>query len=129
LWPKKTADFIKHKVICFALLVGDLQEFPQRLVFKDGEILFAFSRSRSRFRAIYSSIVRPPTATNSLRMIPLAGCRHYPTTKHTVVADTPENRRIAKNTKVQSNVSQHVGMPLTLVHYVCSPLTIVSKRR
>ena len=33
-------------------------------------------------------------------------CRHYPQTKHTVVADTPEQRRIAENTKIQSNVSK-----------------------
>lgn len=29
---------------------------------------------------------------------------HYPTTKFTTVADTPENRRLAKNTKTQSQV-------------------------
>lgn len=29
---------------------------------------------------------------------------HYPTTKHTAVADTPENRRLAKNTALQSQV-------------------------
>ncbi|XP_045209842.1 LIM and SH3 domain protein 1-like isoform X3 [Mercenaria mercenaria] len=28
---------------------------------------------------------------------------HYPQTKHTAVADTPESRRIAENTKIQSN--------------------------
>ncbi|XP_023930732.1 LIM and SH3 domain protein 1 isoform X1 [Lingula anatina] len=32
---------------------------------------------------------------------------HYPTTKFTAVADTPENRRIAKNTQVQSNIKYH----------------------
>ncbi|XP_052094656.1 LIM zinc-binding domain-containing Nebulette-like isoform X9 [Mytilus californianus] len=32
---------------------------------------------------------------------------HYPTTKHTQVADTPENRRIKDNTKIQSNVQYH----------------------
>ncbi|VDI70204.1 Hypothetical predicted protein [Mytilus galloprovincialis] len=32
---------------------------------------------------------------------------HYPTTKPTQVADTPENRRIADNTKIQSNVKYH----------------------
>ena len=31
--------------------------------------------------------------------------RHYPQTKHTAVADTPEISRISKNTKMQSNVS------------------------
>jgi len=31
--------------------------------------------------------------------------RHYPTTKFTAVADTPENKRLAQNTKKQSNVS------------------------
>ncbi|XP_025081439.1 LIM and SH3 domain protein F42H10.3-like isoform X2 [Pomacea canaliculata] len=32
---------------------------------------------------------------------------HYPQTKHTQVADTPETRRIAENTKIQSNVQYH----------------------
>ncbi|XP_052094653.1 LIM and SH3 domain protein 1-like isoform X6 [Mytilus californianus] len=32
---------------------------------------------------------------------------HYPTTKHTQVADTPENRRIKDNTKIQSNIAYH----------------------
>uniref|UniRef100_A0A2C9K588 SH3 domain-containing protein n=1 Tax=Biomphalaria glabrata TaxID=6526 RepID=A0A2C9K588_BIOGL len=32
---------------------------------------------------------------------------HYPTTKPTAVADTPEARRIAENTKIQSNVQYH----------------------
>ncbi|KAL5010905.1 hypothetical protein ScPMuIL_013210 [Solemya velum] len=32
---------------------------------------------------------------------------HYPSQKHTVVADTPESRRIAENTKIQSNVKYH----------------------
>ncbi|XP_060077195.1 LIM and SH3 domain protein F42H10.3-like [Ylistrum balloti] len=32
---------------------------------------------------------------------------HYPKTTHTVVADTPETRRIAENTKIQSNIQYH----------------------
>ncbi|CAI9724167.1 LIM zinc-binding domain-containing Nebulette isoform X27 [Octopus vulgaris] len=32
---------------------------------------------------------------------------HYPTTKFTSVADTPENRRIATNTKIQSSIQYH----------------------
>ncbi|XP_012941291.1 LIM and SH3 domain protein 1 [Aplysia californica] len=32
---------------------------------------------------------------------------HYPTSKHTAVADTPESRRIAENTKIQSNIQYH----------------------
>ncbi|CAI9724174.1 and SH3 domain 1 isoform X28 [Octopus vulgaris] len=32
---------------------------------------------------------------------------HYPTTKFTSVADTPENRRIATNTKIQSSIKYH----------------------
>lgn len=32
---------------------------------------------------------------------------HYPTTKFTAVADTPENRRLQKNTANQSNVVYH----------------------
>ncbi|XP_074660605.1 LIM zinc-binding domain-containing Nebulette-like [Tubulanus polymorphus] len=33
---------------------------------------------------------------------------HYPTTHFTAVADTPENRRLAKNTKDQSSIQYHV---------------------
>ncbi|XP_021342678.1 LIM and SH3 domain protein 1-like isoform X3 [Mizuhopecten yessoensis] len=32
---------------------------------------------------------------------------HYPKTTHTAVADTPESRRIAENTKIQSNIQYH----------------------
>ncbi|OWF35329.1 LIM and SH3 domain protein F42H10.3 [Mizuhopecten yessoensis] len=32
---------------------------------------------------------------------------HYPKTTHTAVADTPESRRIAENTKIQSNIKYH----------------------
>lgn len=32
---------------------------------------------------------------------------HYPQTKHTAIADTPEQRRIAENTKIQSNIKYH----------------------
>ncbi|BFZ22347.1 hypothetical protein BsWGS_25386 [Bradybaena similaris] len=32
---------------------------------------------------------------------------HCPTVKHTQVADTPETRRIAENTKIQSNIQYH----------------------
>ncbi|XP_022088389.1 LIM and SH3 domain protein 1-like isoform X2 [Acanthaster planci] len=32
---------------------------------------------------------------------------HYPTTKHTAVADTPENKRLAKQTANQSNIVYH----------------------
>ena len=32
---------------------------------------------------------------------------HYPTTKFTAVADTPENKRLAKNTQQQSNIVYH----------------------
>jgi hypothetical protein len=32
---------------------------------------------------------------------------HYPTTKFTAVADTPEARRLADNTKIQSQVQYH----------------------
>jgi len=32
---------------------------------------------------------------------------HYPTTKPTAVADTPEARRIAENTKIQSSIQYH----------------------
>ncbi|GFO39572.1 LIM and sh3 domain protein 1, partial [Plakobranchus ocellatus] len=35
---------------------------------------------------------------------------HYPTTKHTAVADTPEARRIAENTKIQSNDWRDLGL-------------------
>ncbi|XP_041458359.1 LIM and SH3 domain protein Lasp-like isoform X3 [Lytechinus variegatus] len=45
---------------------------------------------------------------------------HYPTTKFTTVADTPENRRLAKNTKAQSQVEyqkqfvQEKGMKISV---------------
>ncbi|CAC5420001.1 LIM and SH3 domain protein F42H10.3,LIM and SH3 domain protein 1,LIM and SH3 domain protein Lasp [Mytilus coruscus] len=32
---------------------------------------------------------------------------HYPTTKFTVVADTPENKRLQQNTSMQSNIIYH----------------------
>merc|ERR1719336_427990 len=32
---------------------------------------------------------------------------HVPKAKATVVTDTPENKRLAENTKVQSNISYH----------------------
>ena len=32
-------------------------------------------------------------------------CSHYPTTRFTAVADTPENRRLAQQSKNQSEVS------------------------
>lgn len=32
--------------------------------------------------------------------------RHIPKAKHTTVAETPELKRIAENTKLQSNVSK-----------------------
>ena len=41
--------------------------------------------------------------------------RHYPTTRHTQVADTPENRRLAQQTKQQSEV----GMSFSLCTYTC----------
>lgn len=34
-------------------------------------------------------------------------CRHIPKAKATVIADTPELKRIAENTKIQSNVKYH----------------------
>ena len=51
--------------------------------------------------------------------------RHYPTTKHTQVADTPENRRIADNTKIQSNVSYctyHIFSSYLPCHTLLPPL-------
>ncbi|XP_033726216.1 LIM and SH3 domain protein F42H10.3-like isoform X20 [Pecten maximus] len=38
---------------------------------------------------------------------------HYPKTTHTVVADTPESRRIAENTKIQSNIKYHAEFEKT----------------
>ena len=45
--------------------------------------------------------------------------RHYPTTKFTAVADTPENKRLAANTKKQSNVSPFLILSnlLLFLHY------------
>lgn len=34
-------------------------------------------------------------------------CRHIPKAKATAIADTPELKRIAENTKIQSNVKYH----------------------
>ena len=34
-------------------------------------------------------------------------CRHVPKAKATIVADTPEMKRLASNTKIQSNVQYH----------------------
>ncbi|GBP44785.1 LIM and SH3 domain protein Lasp [Eumeta japonica] len=36
-----------------------------------------------------------------------APCRHVPKAKHTTIAETPELKRIAENTKLQSNVKYH----------------------
>lgn len=41
--------------------------------------------------------------------------RHCPQAKHTAVADTPEIRRLAENTKLQSNVSIFYGDALTII--------------
>ena len=38
---------------------------------------------------------------------------HVPKAKATVVADTPENKRLAENTKVQSNVQYHAEFEAT----------------
>jgi len=38
---------------------------------------------------------------------PLPSCRHIPKAKATAIADTPELKRIAENTKIQSNVKYH----------------------
>lgn len=34
-------------------------------------------------------------------------CRHIPKAKATTIAETPELKRIAENTKIQSNVKYH----------------------
>ncbi|XP_041371778.1 LIM and SH3 domain protein F42H10.3-like isoform X2 [Gigantopelta aegis] len=46
---------------------------------------------------------------------------HYPTTKFTAVADTPESRRIAENTKIQSNVQYHSDFERTKANYTVVP--------
>ena len=38
---------------------------------------------------------------------------HVPKAKATVVADTPENKRLAENTKVQSNIQYHAEFEAT----------------
>lgn len=43
--------------------------------------------------------------------------RHYPTTKFTAVADTPENLRLASNTKKQSNIQYHKDFEAQKGHY------------
>ncbi|KAJ7375417.1 LIM and SH3 domain protein 1 [Desmophyllum pertusum] len=42
---------------------------------------------------------------------------HYPTTKFTAVADTPENRRLASNTQKQSNIQYHKDFEAAKGHY------------
>lgn len=42
---------------------------------------------------------------------------HYPTTKFTAVADTPENLRLASNTKKQSNIQYHKDFEAQKGHY------------
>lgn len=42
---------------------------------------------------------------------------HYPTTKFTTVADTPENLRLAQNTKKQSNIQYHKEFEAQKGHY------------
>lgn len=48
-------------------------------------------------------------------MLNLFYFRHYPQIRHTAVAETPENRRIAENTKIQSNVCNTISFPVTCV--------------
>ncbi|KAK2570238.1 LIM zinc-binding domain-containing Nebulette [Acropora cervicornis] len=43
---------------------------------------------------------------------------HYPTTKFTAVADTPENKRLKENTKKQSNVQYHKDFEASRGHYI-----------
>lgn len=42
---------------------------------------------------------------------------HYPTTKFTAVADTPENKRLTENTKKQSNIQYHRDFEAAKGHY------------
>lgn len=42
---------------------------------------------------------------------------HYPTTKFTAVSDTPENLRLAQNTKKQSNIQYHKDFEAQKGHY------------
>jgi hypothetical protein len=54
--------------------------------------------------------------------------RHIPKPKATTVADTPENQRLAENTKLQSNVnepSRVVISPTDCAQVLPVPLTIV----
>ena len=44
--------------------------------------------------------------------LPYCGA-HVPKAKATVVADTPENKRLAENTKVQSNIQYHADFEAT----------------
>lgn len=46
---------------------------------------------------------------------------HYPTTKFTAVADTPENKRLAANTKKQSNIEYHKKFEEERGHYTSVP--------
>lgn len=53
---------------------------------------------------------------------------HYPTTKFTAVADTPENRRIATNTKLQSSVQYHSDFEKSKGSYTPVADTLEMKR-
>ncbi|XP_069121571.1 LIM and SH3 domain protein F42H10.3-like isoform X15 [Argopecten irradians] len=53
---------------------------------------------------------------------------HYPKTTHTVVAETPETRRIAENTKIQSNVQYHSDFERSKGAYTQVPDTVDMKR-
>ncbi|XP_031564697.1 LIM and SH3 domain protein Lasp-like [Actinia tenebrosa] len=46
---------------------------------------------------------------------------HYPTTKHTTVADTPENLRLSKQTKQQSQVEYHKKFEEEKGHFTAVP--------
>jgi hypothetical protein len=44
-------------------------------------------------------------------------CRHIPKAKATTMAETPELKRIAENTRIQSNVSRSKALSF---HWKCS---------
>ena len=64
-----------------------------------GGLMREGGRNRGILRYMYSKVVIIHTHAHTHT------CSHYPTTRFTAVADTPENRRLAQQSKNQSEVS------------------------
>lgn len=64
------------------------------------------------FSDVYS-IINSFLDTSRFNKLPYCNA-HTPVAKHTTVADTPEARRLAENTKIQSQVKYHEEFEKTL---------------